>query len=282
MEAGSFTMPDGRQVGVAEYGARDGVPVIWCHGGPGSRLEPAYVDSAAAAAGLRIVGIDRPGYGRSTPLPGRTIGGWANDALAVADALGIGSFATLGVSTGGAHALAVAAGSPRVTGVVACCAVTDMRWAEGRAMMTAQQQIWSAPDREAAIGIYVAQLGKDGTAIRADSELMPLAASDAQLFADPAWARNWELWVSEWFAQGVVGYVDDRLADGVGWVSFDVGRIACPAVVLHGTHDTMVPVAQAFHTRDLVPHAALELRDGLGHFSILTEVVPALQRLLRS
>src|SRR5262245_39200878 len=281
MRESMLTMNDGRQVGVAEFGDGRGTPVIWCHGGPGSRLEPAYVDAAAAAASLRIVGIDRPGYGRSTPQPGRTIAAWVDDALAVADGLGIGSFATIGASTGGAHALAIAAGCPRVTGAIACCAVTDMRWAEGRAMMTAQQQIWSAPSREAAIAIYAAQLGKDGAAIRANSSMMPLAPSDERLFSDPEWARIWELWIAEWFAQGVVGYIDDRLADGVGWVSFDVQRIACPVIVLHGTHDTMVPVAQAHHTQSLVPGATLELREGLGHFSIFTEVVPTLRLLLR-
>src|SRR5262245_32207558 len=136
MRESTLTMADGRKVGVAEFGDRNGVPVIWCHGGPGSRLEPAYADSAAADAGLRIVGIDRPGYGRSTPQPGRTIAAWVDDALAVADQLEIDAFATIGISTGGAHALAVAATSPRVTGAIACCAVTDMRWAPGRATMT--------------------------------------------------------------------------------------------------------------------------------------------------
>src|SRR5262245_27902667 len=281
MHETTLSMTDGRQVGVAEFGDGDGIPVIWCHGGPGSRIEPAYVDAAAADAGLRIIGIDRHGYGRSTPQPGRTIAGWVDDALTVVDGLGIESFATIGISTGGAHALAVAARSPRVTGAIACCAVTDMRWPEGRATMTAQEQIWSAPSREAAIGIYAAQLGKDGAAIRGSSSLMPLAPSDERIFSDPEWARIWELWIAEWFAQGVVGYIDDRLADGPGWVSFDVRRITCPVIVLHGTHDTMVPVAQAHHTQSLVPGATLELREGLGHFSIFTEVVPTLRLLLR-
>src|SRR5262245_4001721 len=71
-----LTMADGRAVGVADYGAAGDMPVIWCHGGPGCRLEPACSAEAASRAGLRLVGIDRPGYGRSTPQPGRTIGGW--------------------------------------------------------------------------------------------------------------------------------------------------------------------------------------------------------------
>ena len=97
--------------------------VLWCHGGPGSRLEPAALAPAAAEAGLRIIGIDRPGYGLSSPNPERTIADWVPDGLAVADALGIDQFVTVGCSTGGAYALALAALVPaRVLGVVACCA----------------------------------------------------------------------------------------------------------------------------------------------------------------
>lgn len=40
-------------------------------------------------SGLRIVGIDRPGYALSAPEPGRTIAGRVPEALAVADHLGI-------------------------------------------------------------------------------------------------------------------------------------------------------------------------------------------------
>ena len=281
MKESTFTVRDGRQVGIAEYGAPDGLPVIWCHGGPGCRHEPGNFDDAFVESGLRVVGIDRPGYGRSTPQPGRSIGDWAGDALAVADQLGIDGFATVGISTGGAHALAVAAKSPRVTGVVACCAVTDMRWAEGRAMMPLPMQIWGAPSREAALAIVRQQLGPRGEMTRLDSPIILLADSDKRFFADTAWSRAWDSFIPEMFAQGLAGYADDRLADGRGWVSFDVRSISCPVTVLHGTHDTFVPVAQARYTQSLIPGARLELREGLGHFSILTEVVPTLNALLQ-
>ncbi len=80
-----------------------------------------------------MIGIDRPGYGLSTPLPGRSIADWVPDGIAVADHLGIDRFVAVGVSTGGAYALALAALHPdRVLGVLACCALTDMQWEEGR------------------------------------------------------------------------------------------------------------------------------------------------------
>jgi pimeloyl-ACP methyl ester carboxylesterase len=85
----------------------------------------------------------------------------------------------------------------------------------------------------------------------------------------------------EMFASGVQGYTDDRLADGPGWGTFDVRAIRCPVTVLHGGSDTIVPVAQARHTASIVPGAKLEIHEELGHFSIASEVIGALSRLLR-
>ena len=99
----TVTSPDGRTIGFDDQEPPDGTAVLWCHGGPGSRLEPVWLRDEAVAAGLRIVGVDRPGYGLSTPRPGRTIADTVADLLAVADHLAIEQFVTVGVSTGGAY-----------------------------------------------------------------------------------------------------------------------------------------------------------------------------------
>lgn len=133
----SLEVEPARMVAYTDFGSPGYPAVVWCHGGPGCRLDPAYVAPDAEAAGLRVIGIDRPGYGRSTVLPGRTIEGWTADAVAVADHLGIDTFATVGLSTGGSPALAVAAGMPgRVVAAVACAAITDMRFEPARETMS--------------------------------------------------------------------------------------------------------------------------------------------------
>jgi pimeloyl-ACP methyl ester carboxylesterase len=282
MESRMLTMPDGRSVGYADFGPPDGVPVLWCHGGPGSRLEPRPEAAAASDAGFRLIGIDRPGYGLSTPRPGRTIGGWVLDAEAVLDALGVEHAGIVGVSTGGAYALALAAAFPeRVLGVIACCTLTDMRWPEGKARQAPLMGgVWEAPDREAAIAIVAEQIGADGSRMFSPPEdAPPLPAADLALLGDPAWQAAMAEAAPAMFAQGVVGYVDDRLADRDGWGSFDVSAVRAPTLVLHGREDSIVDVDQARHTASIVPHATLRIVDGLAHLSIVARVVPALVEL---
>jgi pimeloyl-ACP methyl ester carboxylesterase len=279
----TICLSSGRVVGFADYGRPDGTAVIWCHGGPGSRLEPAYVAPAAVEAGLRIVGIDRPGYGLSTPEPGRTIGGWVPEALAVADHLGIDRFVTVGISTGGAYALAVAALAPeRVLGVVPCCSMTDMRHQAARATMSRPHSlaVWDAPDRDSAMAAAVASHGIDGSKIIASAEGPPLAPSDLAMVIDHPFGRHWKASVPAMFAHGLEGYTDDRLADGAGWTTFDVTDVTCPVTVLHGAADVIADPIHARHIAAIVPHAQLRIIDDLGHFSIEDQLVPTITDVL--
>jgi pimeloyl-ACP methyl ester carboxylesterase len=281
MKDGTITMNDGRIVGFADFGSPSDPAVVWCHGGPGSRLEPAFVADAAARAHLRVIGIDRPGYGRSTPQPGRTIGGWVPDALAVLDHLGIGQCLTVGLSTGGAYALALASRTSRVIGVVAGGAVSDMRWSEGKAMNVSCHPVWNARDREEALAI-----GRELFGERGEKVLPPLGppaadAADAALFGTPEFLAWWIPGVADMFASGVAGYIDDRLADADGWGTFDVTAITCPVTVLHGAIDGLMPVANAHHTAAIVPRATLRIVENVGHVSLMAKVVDVTSELLK-
>ncbi len=279
MRSHTITIPDGRTVGFTSYGPDDGTPVVWCHGGPGSRLEPAGVEPFLDALGLRVVGIDRPGYGLSSLSPGRSIADWVPDCLAVADELGIDWFLVVGVSTGGAYALATAALAPeRVRGVVACCAMSDMRHQPSRESMdkAACRDVWDAPDRAAAIEIARAQFGDDGSLMFELSGSAGLCAADMAFIQQAATDPNQPASMAAQFANGVQGYVDDRFADGVGWASFDVSAVSCPVVVLHGSDDTIVDPVNAHHTASLIPQATLRLEAGQGHLSIIAFVVEPL------
>jgi hypothetical protein len=135
----------------------------------------------------------------------------------------------VGCSTGGAYALALAAAAPRrVLGAIACCALSDMRWAEGKALMKATADIWNARDREEALRIAGDQFGPDGSKMMTQVGGAELPPSDLALFQDPASLQGFLQAFPAMFTQGPQGYADDRIADGVGWGSFDVSAIRCP------------------------------------------------------
>ncbi|MEW6751796.1 MAG: alpha/beta fold hydrolase [Candidatus Latescibacterota bacterium] len=104
--------PDGRQLEVRTFVPEDGQVLLFHQGSPGSAVMYMPMAEAAAARGLRTVKYSRPGYGTSTPMPGRRVIDAASDAAHVLDALGAASCRSIGWSGGGPHALACAAALP--------------------------------------------------------------------------------------------------------------------------------------------------------------------------
>ena len=60
-------LPGGGSVGYAVFGDPDGVPCFAFHGTSSSRLVPGWMfpPGLLTAAGVRMIGVDRPGYGLS-------------------------------------------------------------------------------------------------------------------------------------------------------------------------------------------------------------------------
>ena len=171
---------DDRVIGFAEFGDPSGVPVLSCHGAPGCRLAPKHYAEDGAASGFRLIGIARPGYGISSPLPGRSVVDWTRDALAVANHLQLEQLVLQSTSTGGSYSLATASvAADRVIGVLVCCGMTDMHWANGiaEARMECALPIWESADRDAAIAVAIDQFGAPG-----EKRLIP---NNAALFALP-------------------------------------------------------------------------------------------------
>jgi pimeloyl-ACP methyl ester carboxylesterase len=114
----TLVLKDGRTLGFAEYGDPLGIPILLFHGTPGSRLEGALFDRAAQAHHARILAADRPGYATSSAMRHGSLLGYAEDSIALMDALHIDTFSVLGASGGGPLALACAAKNPER---VRCC-----------------------------------------------------------------------------------------------------------------------------------------------------------------
>ena len=113
VEAGSgdrvLALRDGRVIGYREFGVCDGYPVIALHGTPGSRFKYAGAHEAAAAKGLRLIALDRWGYGLTSAKRDAKLAGYGRDVEALADFLRLGRFGVTGVSGGAPFAVATAA-----------------------------------------------------------------------------------------------------------------------------------------------------------------------------
>ncbi|MBW4551105.1 MAG: alpha/beta hydrolase [Aphanocapsa sp. GSE-SYN-MK-11-07L] len=104
-----ITTQDGRNLAYLEVGDPHGPLVIHNHGGPSSRFEARLFANSASKHRLRLICVDRPGMGQSSPQKTRTYSGWADDLTTIADALGYHEFGVTGWSEGVPWALAAAA-----------------------------------------------------------------------------------------------------------------------------------------------------------------------------
>src|SRR5205814_6009293 len=109
---------------VYDAGDPNGRPILFHHVTPssGKPFDPHV--ALAQERGIRLVSYDRAGYGDSTRNTGRSVTDVTQDVEAIADALGLERFATWGVSGGGPHALATAAGlQDRVVAVATAASI---------------------------------------------------------------------------------------------------------------------------------------------------------------
>jgi pimeloyl-ACP methyl ester carboxylesterase len=259
-------LPDGRTLHGYDSGAPSGgerVAVVWHHGTPNVGAPPAPLFQAAARLGVRWLAYDRPGYGGSTPAPGRTVGDAAADTAAVAGARGVDGFALLGHSGGGSHALACAAALPpgRVAAVASVAGLAPFG-AGGLDWFAGMAPSGEGSLRAAAAG-RAAKERFEATAADGDPGFTPgdLAALGG------AWSWFGPV-VMAALAAGRGPLIDDDLAYVAPWGT-DPAAIAVPALLVHGAADRMVPAAHSEWLAGRVPGAELWLRAGEGHISVL-------------
>lgn len=264
---------DGRTLAVAEWGDPGGVPLFALHGTPGGRVAFWQVPTIYARHGLRRITLDRPGYGESTRLPGRRVADIVPDILAIADELGISSFAMTGGSGGGPHALACAALLPdRVLRCLAdvCIAPFDaegLDWLAGQtkgnveefeAALRAEADVRSVAESEAA-GMFASFDSGDSDFLGSDYEMPD---EDRDRMAKHIGLIAIQLRAG--LAHGVDGWVDDDIALTRPW-GFDVADIRVPVVLTYGRHDTLVPAAHGDWLAAHIPHAVARVNEGTGH-----------------
>ena len=279
---------DGRKVAVLETGNPHGKPVFLLHGTPGSRLGPRPRGRLLYKLGVRLITFDRPGYGRSDRLASRMVADVVPDVQAIADKLGLDSFAVLGRSGGGPHALACAALLPqRVTraGVLvglAPWAAEGLDWFAGMSDSNVRE-FTAAATQPAAL---TAQLAAVAAQIKADptshvSTLSPeMPASDRRIMADTGIRALLAANFAEALRDSAAGWIDDDLAFCSPW-GFDLADITAPVLLWHGEADVFSPVAHTRWLADRIPGAVLSIWPGSAHFAALEVVPDVLSWLIR-
>lgn len=277
--------PDGRTLAVQTGGPVDGLPVLVHMGTPNSRhLYPAAV-ADAASRGMRLVSYDRPGYGGSTPQPGRTIADCAADVRAICAALAIERLAVWGISGGGPHTLACAALLPDVVVGTASLASPAPFDAEGLDYFAGMGQ-----DNVDDIKLQIADPEAARTKAEADrqalqetdfGEVYPslLSPADAAVITGEL-ATYLEKISQEGLAPGIDGWWDDGDALVKPW-GFALTDISVPTLLLHGRQDSFVPFAHGEWLAKHVPNVEARLTDTDGHLTLLANRIGEVHDWLR-
>jgi pimeloyl-ACP methyl ester carboxylesterase len=274
-------LEDGRRLGYGSCGDPSGMPIFYCHGFPGSRLEVVLADRAAAAHSIRLIGIDRPGYGLSDAKPGRRLTDWAEDVTQLADHLHVGRFSVLGVSGGGPYAAACAFRLPtRVAAVGMACGLAPVATARDLHGMTALNRLGllmavKAPSLIPVVLAPVAILLRRRPALAVAMINARASAADRQVLHRRDVRRLMAATFREAMRSGFRGAAGDLKIYGAGW-GFALDAIRVPVVLWHGEKDRIVPAAMGRRLAAAIPGCQAAFYPTHGHFSLILEEMPAM------
>jgi pimeloyl-ACP methyl ester carboxylesterase len=269
---GSVRLAGGRRLGFAEFGPSNGRPLVWLHGTPGARLQIApQARELAHERGVRIVSIERPGVGESTPHAFEAVVDFALDVEQLCDALGLERFAIAGLSGGGPYALACAHEMPErvvagaILGGVAPSVGPDAAAGGAAAYVRPFEPLLRRA--HGPLGGFMSGL------IRV---LEPFADPVTDLFArimPPGDQRIFEdRDVRRMFQQDLIlgsrRYMQaiflDAMLFGRPW-GFLLADIRVPIHLWYGDSDTIVPMRHGEHLAERIPGAKLRVRREEGH-----------------
>jgi pimeloyl-ACP methyl ester carboxylesterase len=284
---GTVRLPDERTLGFAEFGPPNGKPIFWFHGTPGARRQiPPEARLAAYARGVRLIGVDRPGVGDSTPHLYPSLQAWARDIAMVADRLGIRRFGLIGLSGGGPYVLACAHALPErvvagaVLGGVAPTQGPDapegglvsfaahfeplLRYLHEPLGVMLTALVWMLrPAASPVFNLYMHMSPEGDRAVFARPEMKAMFIDDL-------------MHGSRW---GLRAPVYDLMLFSRPW-GFRLRDIRVPIRFWHGDADHLVPLAHGRRQAQLVPDAALSVRPGESHLGGLAAAEHVMDTIL--
>ncbi|MDA8382334.1 MAG: alpha/beta hydrolase [Betaproteobacteria bacterium] len=266
-------LDDGRWLAFSESGHPQGTPVFVFHGLPGSRLQQHPDEGIATSLGVRLIGIDRPGYGQSDFNPRRRILDWPDTVLALADRLGVGRFRVAGISGGAPYALACASRLPgRLDGtlIISGAGPYDaFRDADrGRPHRLALTLARHAPCLLHLSASWMARMGCQSPDRYLDRLSRALAPVDGEILARAEVRRMFRSDLPEAFRSGPRGMLHDLSLLARPW-GFGLEDIRATVHLWHGEADASVPVGVARHLAATLPRCRAHILPADGHFMVL-------------
>jgi len=270
----AFQLPDGRQLGYAQYGCSGGDPFFYFHGMPGSRYEARLLQASANALNVCIYAVDRPGYGLSDFLTNRSLTHWPNDILMLADELNIETFGIIGVSGGGPYALACAREIPeRISSMGIVCGLgpvyesalrREMHWVARSGFYLARQSpallrnLYGRPlswlgNTHPALALRLLAYSNGGAdkPVLLRSDILGLLSGNLQ----------------ESFRQGPFAAIQDVVIYQNPW-GFELANIRKRIHLWHGGADSIVPCSHSEFVHSQLPDSILAIVPNEGHFSL--------------
>ena len=254
----TITTNDGTRIFYKDWGPKDAQAIVFHHGWPLSADDWDNQMMFFRDKGFRVIAHDRRGHGRSDQTDtGNEMNTYAADVAELARALDLRNAVHIGHSTGGGEvARYVARAEPgRVSKAVLIGAVPPI-------------MVQSDANPE---GLPLAVF---------DGSRAALVANRAQFFIDvPAGpfygfnrdgAKVSQGLIDNWWRQGMMGgakaHYDCIAAFSETDFTEDLKAITVPVLVLHGTDDQIVPIADSAHKAiKLLRNGTLKTYEGLPH-----------------
>lgn len=271
---GRLQRPDGRIVAWSEWGDAAGMPLLRVPGTPGSRHTLRADRMPWEKRNLWVITTERPGFGASTPLPGRGFAEPADDIAAILDHLGVESTHVVGASGSAPHQLAFAARHPdrvRAMTILVGAAPLDEHEIDLMIGTNAEaQRLFSAGDidglRSLLAELREAVLADPAAAFRGIMDKAP--AADKAVMSDPIWQQQNEVSMREALAQGIDGWVDESLAMMRPWQDIDLAEVKASVTWWHASSDANAPLPAAQRLVAQLPDARLvRFGDDEGHLA---------------
>ncbi len=269
---GAFRLEDGRELGYAEFGPSTGRPILWFHGTPGACRQVAPATRRASwERNVRLIAVERPGIGSSTPHAYGAVVEFAHDIGQLTRALGIDRFCVVGLSGGGPYTLACAHEMPdRVVAVAVLGGVAPSvgpEAPEGGAVSITPSVGPALVALRKPLGVGMrglVQVLQPLADPATDLFLRLLPPGDAEVFSDPATRRMFH----EDLIHGSRSWMEALFLDvglfGKSW-GFELRNVAVPVHLFYGDADNVVPLAHGEHMAAILPRATLGVRPQEGH-----------------